>query len=362
MREVSDALAAMLGAGSRQVTWEANITRGDVAMSGVPVVLDGSPSWNASQMVELSGGIRVPITDPSGASHAPRAAGDLFAPFGSEVSLVCAVSAGGESERVQVGRLRIHKVPEVSADRLRIGGQWLTFAEVISLDLRDRMDVLNRDEFDGPTLVQSPGSAWTELDYLSPFPVVRSGPDVTLPRSLTYESTRADAVQMVAARLGGVAAMDSAGNLIVRRPGTEPVLSLVLGDAGTVTEIGSVMDSEHVYNRVVVRGKKADGTPIIATRSLAGDLSPARWGRRTYTADQGEILATQVDAENYADRLLAQVSTVSTKQLEVQCLLDPRLELDDVATVDGYGETTKIRATKIAYGDTLMTVTGDVIS
>lgn len=361
MRNVSAALAAMLGPGSRQVTWEANVTRGTAARSGIPVVLGGSLTWDASRQVELTGSIRVPIVDPAGVSQAPQGPGDLFAPFGSEVALVCAITVGGEAERVQVGRLRINKVPEVQADRLLIGGQWITFAEVISLDLRDRMDVLNRDEFDGPTSVQAAGSAWAELEWLSPFPVVRDGADVKLPTSLVYEGTRAEAVQTVAAALGGVAAMDPFGNLIVRKPSTTPALTLRLGSSGTVSSVGSVMDSERVYNRVVVRGKAPDGTPIVAIREAIGDLAPSRWGRRTYTADQGEYLATRAAAEDYATKLLAQVSTMKTAELEVQCLLDPRLELGDVATIDGEGLQRKIRATKISYGDTLMTVTGDVL-
>lgn len=360
MREVSERLAQMLD-GSRQVTWEANISRDDSVLSGLPVMLDGSLSWSAGQMVEFAGGIRVPIQDASGISRAPREQGDLFAPFGSEVTLVCRIAAGGEVERVQVARARIHKVPSVTSGRMPFRGQWATFAEVISLDLRDRMDVLHRDEFDGPTMVRHPGSAWTELAHLSPFPVVRSGTDATLPQRLTYEGTRAEAAQVVAQHLGGVAAFDSFGNLIVRRQTEEAALTLRLGPSGTVASVGSVMDSERVYNRVRVVGKAADGTPIVAVREATGDLAPSRWGRRTYTDDQGENIATQTHAEEYAGRLLARVSTVRTAELEVQCLLDPRLEPDDVAAVEHGGLIQRIRATKITYGDTYMTVTGDVV-
>lgn len=360
MRDTTSRLDAML-AGSRQITWEATIVRDDQALT-VPVLLGGSPTWSAAQQVELSAKIRVPLNPADGVSRAPTEPGDLFAPFGSEVLLVCAISIGVDDvERVQVGRLRIHKVPAVQAERLQVLGEWRTFSEVIDLELRDRMDVLNRDEFDAPTAVRHPGSAWAELDALSPFPVVRDGDDVTLPTNLTYEGTRADAVQAVAQRLGGVAAFDPFGNLTVRRPGTAPVLTLDLGPSGTVADVGSVMDSEGVYNRVRVVGKAPDGTPIVAIRELQGDLAPARWGRRTYTADQGELLSNRANAEDYAGRLLARVSTVGASELEVQCLLDPRLELDDVAEVHHHGITQRIRATKITYGDTLMTVTGDVV-
>ena len=54
MREVSDRLAEMLD-GSRQVTWEANVSRDDETLDGVPIDLGGSLTWNKAQQVELSG-------------------------------------------------------------------------------------------------------------------------------------------------------------------------------------------------------------------------------------------------------------------------------------------------------------------
>ena len=347
--------------GSRSITWEANVVRGDESMDGLPVELGGSLSWNAAQMVELSGSIRVVLADPQGVSRAPVGPSDLFAPFGSEVMLSARVAVGDMIERVQVARARIVKVPAAQVERQRVNGEWVTLAEVLSLDLRDRMEPLLADEFESDVPIRHSASAWAELEHLSPFPVIRSGDDATLPTALVHTKSRAEAVQQVAQRLGGVAAFDSLGNLIVRRPATATSLTLTLGPNGTVTEVGSVMDATGVYNRVVVRGKRPDGSAIQVERTATGALDPAVWGRRTYVADQGEFLTTVEAAADFADRLLARVSTIRTSELEVLCLLDPRMELGDIASVEWSGNVERIAAEKITYSGPMMTVTGRVL-
>lgn len=356
MRSTTDRLGHMLE-GSRSVTWEASIVRGDEAIDNVPVELGGSLSWNASQQVEFSGSVRVALAHPGGRSRAPRAPADLFAPFGTEVLLTAVVALGDMIERVQVARARVTKVPSVRPHRQHVNGEWVTLAEVLTLDVRDRMEVLKADEFDADTPISS-ASAWTELEHLSPFPIVRDGPDATLPLGLLHEGSKADAVQTVANRLGGVAAFDSMGNLIVRRESTTPALTLTLGPSGTVTEVGSVMDADGVYNRVVVKGKRPDGSIIIAEAVASGPLSPTVWGRRTYTADRGDFITTQAQAQADAERVLAVVSSIRTTELEVQALLDPRVELGDVVTVEWQGQAVPIRVAKISYGSPLMTVSG----
>lgn len=355
-RDVTETLAQMLE-GSRQVTWEASVVRGDDHLDNVPVALGGALSWDSGQQVELSGSVDLTLASDDGTSRAPRGAGDLLAPFGSEVMLSAVVALDDMVERVQVARARIVKVPNVEATRQRIAGQWVTLSEVISLDLRDRMDVLKADKYDAETPAVST-SAWTELEHLCPFPVVRSGPDAVLPAGLMHKGTKADAVQTVANRLGGVAAFDSAGNLIVRRASTQPVLTLTLGPWGTVAAIGSVMDTEGVYNRVVVRGEAPDGSRIQAVATATDALAPEVWGTRTYTADQGRFIATVQQAQGYADKLLAGMSNVQPVELEVQAVLDPRVELGDVVTVEWEGQSVPIRVGRISYGDPMMTVQG----
>lgn len=349
--------------GSRQVTYEATVVRGDDAMDALPVDLGGSLTWDGEQQVELSGSIRVQLTDESGESHAPTGPGDLFAPFGSEVMLTARVSVGEMSERVQVARARITAVPSIKRQRAKVGGEWVTLSETITLDLRDRMDPLKADTFDADTPVRYPASAWAELDHLCRFPVIRNGGDVALPSTLVHPKgkSRADAVQTVAARLGGVAAFDSHGNLIVRRLTTKPVLALRLGPDGTVAEVGNAMETDGIYNRVVVRGKEPNGAPIQVVLEATGDLSPAVWGRRTYTADQGDFLTTRAAVSDYAARLLRQVSTVRTTELEVQCLMDPRLEVGDVVSLEREDAVQLLRVSRVAFSTPQMTVKGRLL-
>jgi len=361
-REVSERLAAMLD-GSRQVTYEANVVRGDESMDGLPVELGGGLSWDAGQQVEFSGTVNAVLVDEAGRSYAPTSVGDLFAPFGSEVMLSARVAVADMVERVQLARARITAVPKVLGDRVNIGGEWVTLSETITLELRDRMDVLKADKFDTDTRVRYATSAWRELEHLCPFPVLRSGADAALPKSLSYpkDKTRADAVQTIAGRLGGVAAFDSLGNLIVRRASSASVLDLRLGRDGTVASVGSAMDTDGIYNRVVVRGKQPNGAPIQVERTATGELSPAVWGRRTYVADQGDFLGTRAQAALYAERLLASVSTLPKAELQVQCLMDPRLEVGDVASVTREGKSERLRVSRINYGDPMMTVLGRLL-
>lgn len=367
MREDNGQLAAIVN-GSFNVSWQARFSRGDRELFtrangeqyGVDVVVN-SLTWDASGDVEASCSLQVLHTPADGASIIPESPSDLLAPFGSEVTLYMTVSAGPVTETIEVGVYRITKVREVSRDvRLHVG-EWQTFAEVVDLELEDRMSAVIADRFVGTETVRNRESVWGELDRLVPFPVLESVADSVIPANTIYDDAREKVLQQLAALLQGVAYFNHDGHLTVRRPADDVTQTLSLSDRGTVIAVGGDMDPSRVYNGVAVTGKRQgeDGTEFTVTRWVGGGaLAPdGPFGRKPYFY-QSDFIYTNAQAAAEAERLLAMVSDHRGREVTAECILDPRTQVGDLIRIEGRGRDYTLRVDKISWGDSVMQVSG----
>lgn len=369
MRPANVTLLEALGS-SYELTFEADLWYDGQRVVPDLQVVTPSLVWDSSAEVEGSGSVTVVWSDDHGSSIAPKDAGDLFAPFGSRLVVFAVVSLGSVRERVQLGDFDITAVPSVSGEPYVWGETEITPGELIELELADRMVEVRRDRFTTLAQPSQLASAWAELGALTGFQLTRSLPDAAITRSIVYEESRVRALQDVASLLGGVAFMEWDGTLSCRpiEPGAA-VAELVLGENGTIVQVGASLDSEGVYNGVVIRAETDNQQAILAERWVesgplratppGGPRTPFHRVPRFYSSP---FITTTEQAQAAAPGLLAQYSSPRATTLEVTCVMNPLLQVGDVVTVKDRAFQWTIRLTRVPVErSSVMTVTGDVI-
>ena len=124
-----------------------------------------------------------------------------------------------------------------------------------------------------------------------------------------------------------------------------------LADANIERADPDLMADEDFYNAVVVRSHDEEQQTVLARAFL--DSGPMRWGggRRPYFASS-QFITNSTQAQQYADRLLPEVSTRSAVKFSIECVADPRYEVGDVVTFDRHGEIVTGRILKRVLPDT----------
>lgn len=368
MRPGSDLMRDLLSS-SFELSFSADLFYGsDRVVSGLEVV---SPSVvsDSSGMVEMSGRLGVVWADPDGADIAPHDAGDLFSPFGYRVVLFAVVRAGVSEARQQIADLTITEVPSVDGEPF-VWGETLIYAgQRVDLVVKDRMVEVQRDKF---TKLEQPASllsCYDEIARLTGFALTRTVDDAAVTKSVVYEESRVDAVQQLAALLGGVAFMEWDGTLCIRpvNAGT-PVAELELGENGTIVQVGSSLSADGVYNGVIIRGEGDAQEQILAElwvssgplrASTAGDRSPFHRVPYFYSSP---FITTSVQAAAYAPGLLERVSSPRAATLQVTCVTNPLLQVGDVVLVTDQRFVWTVRLTRVPLERSgVMTVTADVL-
>lgn len=369
MRPGSDLMRELLTS-DFELSFSADLMYGDSRVAAGLEVVSPSVVADSSAMVEMSGRLGVVWADPVGLDVEPFDAGDLFSPFGYRVVLFAVVRAGQFVARQQIADLTITEVPSVDGEPF-VWGQTTIFAgQRVDLVVKDRMVEVQRDRF---TRLEQPASlvsAWDEIGRLTGFVLTRSVDDVPITKSVVYEESRVDAVQQLAALLGGVAFMEWDGTLSVRSstPG-DPVAELTLGENGTIVQLGSSLSADGVYNGVVIRGEGDSQQQILAELWItSGALAAtAAGGERTpfhrvpyfYSSP---FITTSAQATAYAPELLERVSSPRAATLQVTCVTNPLLQVGDVVTVSDSRFVWTVRLTRVPLERSgVMTVTGDVL-
>lgn len=334
-------------------------------------VIDPSLVADSGRDIEMGGTLSIVWADESGKSIEPTTAGDLLAPFGSRLVVFAVVNVGGRDERIQVGDFSIVSVPSVDGHPYVWGSQQVHAGQVVEMVVQDRMIEVRRDRFTQLSQPSQLDSVYAELASLTGLAIRRTLPDAPITRSVVYEEDRLNVVQDLAEILGGRAFMDWDGVLSIRPlDAGEPVASLTMGDLGTITQLGSSLDSEGVYNGVIIRGQTNDQQVILAEAWIeSGPLRATRPGQprtpwhRVPRFYSSPFITTSEQAQNAAPGLLAQFSSPRASSLQVTCITNPLLQAGDVVTVaDGSWEWT-LRLTRVPLeASTLMTVTGDVLN
>lgn len=370
MRPGTDLMRELL-ASDFEISFVADLLYGDARVaSGLEVV---SPSFmaDASALVEMSGRLSVVWASADGGDVEPFEPADPFSPFGYRVVLFVAVYAGVNRARQQIGDFTITEVPSVDGEPFVWGETPIFAGQRLDLVVKDRMVEVQRDRFAKFQQPASLSSTYAEIARLTGFPITKTVADVPVTKSVVYEESRVDAVQQLAALLGGVAFMDWDGSLSIRPadPGS-PVAELVLGDEGTIVQVGSSLSAEGVYNGVVIRGEADGQQAILAERWVTdGPLAATPEGgvrtpfHRVPYFYSSPFITTSAQANAYAPVLLARVSAPRAATLEVTCVTNPLLQAGDVVTVRDRRFVWTVRLTRVPLElSGVMTVTGDVLS
>lgn len=370
MRPASDELREAL-AYSFELTFSADLWYDNERRIEGLRVLDPSIVADSRRDIEMGGTLSLVWADDSGRSIEPATAGDLLAPFGSRLVVFAVVNVGGRDERIQLGDFSIVSVPSVDGHPYMWGAQQIHAGQVVNVVVQDRTIEVRRDRFTQLSQPSQLDSVYSELASLTGFPIRRTLPDAPITRSVVYEEDRLNVVQDLAEIIGGRAFMDWDGALTVRPlQAGPPVAELAMGDLGTITQLGSSLDSDAVYNGVVIRGQTNDQQVILAEAWIeSGPLRATRPGQprtpwhRVPRFYSSPFITTSQQAQDAAPALLEQFSSPRASSLEVTCITNPLLQVGDVvAVLDGSWEWT-LRLTRVPIeASTLMTVTGDVLN
>lgn len=345
MRDVSSRTRQIIEGGQLDAWYVADlIYDGERRLQDVPV-MDVSLQWDGGAQVAGSGSVTVIWSDLFGGSMIPERIGDMFSPFGAELQIDMMIGLG-QVERVPMGRFVIESVPAATRQLLdrAVGGLPVNLGERIELRLKDLFHRVQRDRFPFP---QSPStvSMWQEAQLLTGFPTIRNTPDRTIPRSVTYDEDRLNALGELFALVDAWPHLTPSGQLTARpKKWGEPV-----DEFRHVASAPRVMDSDRTYNRVVVEGKNPDGDAVRAVaevtdgylrvRNSDGTRSP--FGAATYFY-QSDFLTTPGQCRLVADDMLPRVSRLRSVTRDVVEPLNPVREVGDVVLLEG--EPTRIKS------------------
>src|SRR5690606_11772840 len=110
-----------------------------------------------------------------------------------------------------------------------------------------------------------------------------------------------------------------------------------LGELGTVLDVSDEIDTDTVYNEVVGTFEDAAGNPLYAVaRVESGPLSvdgPYGVNTRYYASD---LVKTQVQANGAVQSVLDQSIGSQQYDVQVQCHVNPLVEIGDVAELAGW--------------------------
>lgn len=355
MRGGSDDLKEVLAGGGFTPRFFCDIFAGSARrMEQVPIV-NPVLRWNSEQSLPSSADVTVVWASDGGESVTPRRATDQLAPFGPQAIVYCEISADQFREVIQLGRYRISGVPSSQDQFMDFMGQRLVSGSVVDLSLLDLGMQVDRWGFRVPEVPPSLGSCFEELGRITGATIVRSVPDQPIPASVVYEANRGGrwkAVQQLAEVLGGRAVFDSFGSLTIVPDESGPVVAeLVLGDRGTILDVGSSMESEEVYNEVVGNFEDDDRNPIYSVDAIeSGPLSVyGNYGVNTYYVSS-PLVKTQSAADAFVATRLKNLSAKLTYRVKVSCLLNPLLEVGDVVSVEREDETITGRLVSHQFG------------
>lgn len=371
MRFASDQFRQVIRGGSFNLGYSADLFYDGRRLFADLPVIDPTFTFDSSGQVEGSATVTVVWTDDQGTSLSPNEPQDWLAPFGSRLVVYAIVSAGGAfSERVQIGDFTITAVPSANDSVFVLGETRVVVGSRVELQLKDRMVEVQRDRFSKTSGPSNMTSVWAEAAALTGFQVTRSLPDAPINRAVVYEEDRVAALVDLFTIIGGVPYMASDGTLTAR-PTTAPSASgeLTVGQYGTITQVGASLDSDGVYNGVVIRTETTDQQQVLAelwitsgplrATPAGGTRTPFHRVPRFYSSPQ---ITTPQQATGAAPQLLALYSQPRASELEIQCIADPTIENGDVRTVDDGTATWTVQVTKYSLGlSATMSITGSVL-
>jgi hypothetical protein len=358
MRSTSAALQGALQGGSFSRQLLGDVYYGSTRVLQDVPIKDWSLNGDIDAEIKTAGAISIAYTDDFAQSVSPTQLTDALAPFGQEIRLYMVISAGSVySERVPMGVYRIEAAPSATDAQMRFQNRVITIGSVVNLTLMDRFYGIRRNQFRSLEQVGILTSAWGEIGRISGLQLNRNVADVAIPSSTVYGRDRLAAVQTIASILGGRAYMtaDGAISILPDTPGAA-VITLEIGEDGVILDVAFSMESQDVYNNVFGDFEAVDGTPIHSEASIINGplavMGPYGYNSVAYPEDQKNFIKTQAAADTATANRLALVSTSTSFELPVQCILDPRVEVGDVVNVQRMDRLITGRVKKYTMGRT----------
>jgi len=302
----------------------------DLTVAEVPITADGEIVFDGDAVVQ---GKATLYLAKDSESLVPRSQTDPLAPFGQEVSITRnVVNGGGVVGSIPMGRFRITKVPDMKEYFARYPTQLEMVGWTAQLEVKDRFEAVDADDFIQATGPEPGNTVWEEIQRLSPFPVVRSLPDKTVPAGTSY-SSRIGALQVLATVLGGKLHMTRQGAITVRPANpwmTETEPQFVVN--GTI-RIDRGMSND-LRNQVQITSN-VGGNELVAVARITDESNPlavTRMGGRTYR--DSLPLDTQAALDAAALTTLQRVSTRQAERVRFTALPRPDLEVGDFGRVN----------------------------
>ncbi|RUQ06681.1 hypothetical protein D8M34_06580 [Microbacterium sp. HSID17254] len=266
------------------------------------------------------------------------------------------VRAGDFSEAVSLGMFRVTSVPSAQEWTATFEGREVVVASSVGLKFSSLDEDVARRGFVSPEQSRAGVSAYGEIRRLTGMPVEQSVADVALPATKVWEARqggRLEAVHELGRVLSGSAVVNSRGAwTVVPDAVGAPVVTLRLGDLGTVLDVADEIDTDQVFNEVVGSFEDANGNPIYATaRVTTGDLAVSgNYGTNTRYYSS-ELVKTQAQADRAVQSVLAQSIGAQQYDVEVQCHVNPVVEIGDVAQLVGWRRPLVGRVRRVSLSD-----------
>lgn len=319
-----------------EVEYRVQAFRGpNVTVVSVPVTSDGSLSFSADAVVQCKGSVFLAKADS--VSLVPKSKADPLAPFGQELSIVRVDKAGAREWLTPMGQLRIVGVPSMREFFRRFPSQVNVVGWSAQLELADRFEQIDADEFLYPDAPKVGNSSWQEIQRLSPIPIVRPDvlPDRAVPAGLAYPESRMEAITLLLANLGGYPALTRAGALTGRVRDNWLTATVPVFTVDGVIDMDDSL-SNKLFNAVRLKSSAGDNS-LVSVREITDRSNPANvtdMGRRTFKVDS-PLHTTQASLDAAAVSTLARMSKRQSRAVRVTCLPQPHLELGDfIAVID----------------------------
>ena len=328
MWQISPAAAAMLRS-SHQVQYRATAITAVQGSVELPVLTAGDVKTDAGSQVRRSGSAT--FADPR---LFPEDVYEALSPIGSELFLEYGISVPGGVEWVPLMTGPIQKVGAKSPP------------DAITVDVAGRSRRIAEDRFPAPTQTIDGATIVSEITRLitetMPTAVVldQTNGNTQVAPQLDMDAERwRDGIEKLAAAASLEVFDDPLGRFVLRPVPTlndPPVWDVDQGEGGVLISADLELTREQVYNGVVARGQRSDGTPSVYAMVVDDDASsPTRWGGpfgkrlRFYTSS---LLTTVEQCQAAAQSMLEKVKGYAAT-VTLTTITNPALDAGDVIRV-----------------------------
>lgn len=324
-------------------------------------------SWQLE--ADLGGRIRssgrgvVVWTSTDGSSMSPVGTNGVLSPFRARLELVMTIRAGSFVESVSLGMFRVIGVPEAQDFTVSTINGEKVVASRVGVRFESLDTNVDRRGFTFPEQSKAGASAFSEIRRLTGMPLEQTVPDVILSAGKAWEAKkggRLDAVLELGKELGGQAVVNSRGawEIIPDAVGS-PVLTLSLGEQGTVLDVADEIDTDNIYNEVVGSFEDPDGKPFYSiARVTSGDLSVDGLYETNTLYYANERVKTQAMGDKMVGLVLARSTGSQQYDVQIQCHVNPLVEIGDVVRLSQWKRPLSGQVRSVDLGDSeYMTVT-----